>query len=289
MSVQPPSSPRAPRVGANKRALLAGAIIAAAGLVFGGSASAFASNSTGGDGHNHQPPAISDTLVATPRSDAQIPNVTLVENQIKAYYGDTVLANGDHVPSATGNYAKQVQGIEADALRYLASPAAQAPRNVKKALVFDVDDTTLNTYDYEIFSSFAYNPTTNAEYVTDQRFPAVPGMPTLFNWAAGHGYTIFIITGRPEAQRAATEANLAKVGYQVPPDANVFLKNTTAPPAYLDCAATCTTDQYKAETRAHIESLGYDIVANFGDQYSDLSMGHEDRAVKIPNPMYFLP
>jgi hypothetical protein len=42
-------------------------------------------------------------------------------------------------------------------------------------------------------------------------------------------------------------------------------------------------------TRAHIQDLGYDIVANFGDQYSDLSEGHQDRAYKLPNPMYFLP
>jgi hypothetical protein len=41
----------------------------------------------------------------------------------------------------------------------------------------------------------------------------------------------------------------------------------------LSCATTDTTDQYKSQTRAHIESLGYDIVANFGDQYSDLSYG----------------
>ncbi len=42
-------------------------------------------------------------------------------------------------------------------------------------------------------------------------------------------------------------------------------------------------------TRAHIESLGYDIVANFGDQFSDLNGGFADETFKIPNPMYFLP
>jgi hypothetical protein len=269
-----PAYARQPRARANRRAILVGAIIAALGLIFGGTVSAFAGNTTTGS-------------TATPRTDAQIQNLTLLENQIKAYYGDTVAANGDHVPSATGNYAKQVESIEAGAQRYLATHRA-APGK-KKAVVFDVDDTTLNTYNYEIATQFAYDPTSNAAYVTQLRFPAVPGMTTLFNWAASHGYTVFIITGRPESQRSATEANLAKVGYIVPPDADVFLKNTAAPPAYLDCAATCTTDQYKSETRAHIEAGGYDVVANFGDQYSDLSMGYEDHAVKIPNPMYFLP
>ena len=30
-------------------------------------------------------------------------------------------------------------------------------------------------------------------------------------------------------------------------------------------------------------------IANFGDQYSDLQGGYEDRAFKLPNPNYFLP
>ena len=47
--------------------------------------------------------------------------------------------------------------------------------------------------------------------------------------------------------------------------------------------------QYKSLTRQHIESLGYDIVANLGDQFSDLDGGFADRTFKIPNPMYFLP
>ena len=65
----------------------------------------------------------------------------------------------------------------------------------------------------------------------------------------------------------------------------------TAPPAYLHCAAapTCTTIEYKAGTRAYIESLGYRIVADFGDQFSDLKGGDAGYQVKLPNPMYYLP
>ena len=47
--------------------------------------------------------------------------------------------------------------------------------------------------------------------------------------------------------------------------------------------------QYKSLTRQHVQSLGYDIVANLGDQFSDLDGGFSDRTFKIPNPMYFLP
>jgi putative acid phosphatase of HAD superfamily subfamily IIIB len=43
--------------------------------------------------------------------------------------------------------------------------------------------------------------------------------------------------------------------------------------------------------RSHdiIESLGYEIVANFGDQFSDFTGGFEDRTFKMPNPNYYLP
>jgi putative acid phosphatase of HAD superfamily subfamily IIIB len=47
------------------------------------------------------------------------------------------------------------------------------------------------------------------------------------------------------------------------------------PPSYLHCAnaLTCTTIEYKSGTRAHITSEGYSIMADFGDQYSDLLGG----------------
>ena len=90
-------------------------------------------------------------------------------------------------------------------------------------------------------------------------------------------------------------------GYPAPttlPDGEdgLFTKPAVADyPGYLKsaCASdpngSCTTIHYKSATRAHIESLGYDIVANFGDQYSDLTGGFADRTFKVPNPNYYLP
>ncbi len=279
---------------------LVGLLLAIVGLTFGGIATASAHNgNNNNDDHGRSNGNVlswytgkAPTPAPTPKTDAQVPNVTLVENAIKAYYGDTVAASGDHIPSTTGNYAKQVAGIEASAQWYLKTykPKSHDPQaKAKKAIVFDVDDTTLNTYNYEIFSNFAYNPTTNADFVNTARFPEVYGMPALAKYASHHGYTIFFITGRPEAQRAGTVTNLAKVGYDAPDADHLYLKNNASPPPYLSCGSTCTTIQYKSGTRAHIESLGYNIVANFGDQYSDLTGGYADRTFKMPNPMYYLP
>lgn len=105
---------------------------------------------------------------------------------------------------------------------------------------------------------------------------------------------MFYNSGLTEAQRTYAVDNLKKVGADVNLDADhMFLKNTANPPSYLSgCATagtwTCTTVQYKSGTRKHIEDLGYNIIANFGDQYSDLDGGYADKTYKIPNPTYFV-
>lgn len=238
-----------------------------------------------GASNTQSKPKPAATQPKAPISDRQIPNLTKVESAIEAYYGDTVV-DGEHYASPTSNYARQVAGIERRIETYL---KLRNHWHKKPAIVLDVDDTSLLTYNYELENGFAYNPTTNAAYVQAEKMTEVFGMPALAKFAQERGYTIFYVTGRPEAQRDATAGNLGKVGYSAPDAAHLFLKNAANPPAYLPCGSTCTTIQYKSGTRAHIESLGYQIAADIGDQYSDLEGGHADRTFKMPNPMYFLP
>jgi predicted secreted acid phosphatase len=253
---------------------------------------------------------------AAPTSDSQIQNIDQVKTAIKAYYGDTVTsvvspADGTtplHQFSPAGAYAQQTEGIANKAEHYLAKRAhhakwkvhvkhAKHQHHAKPAILFDIDDTTLNTYSYEIYSNFVYNPTSNAAFVnagSADVFPAVPGMVDLEQKALAEGYTVFFLTGRPSVtgndQKPATLANLRAAGYTVNDD-QVYLKDASGAtePWLSTCAPTCTTTQYKSLTREHIESLGYDIAANFGDQFSDLNGGFADKVVKMPNPMYFLP
>src|SRR4051795_2128036 len=237
----------------------------------------------------------------TPQSEHQITNIDVLRQQIRNYYGDPL---GTGVAAPDGNYAKEASGVARDGKRYLAQ---RHHTHGTKAILLDVDDTTLLTWNYEIASNWAYNPTTNAQYVNGQLFPATPGMVALATQAAAEGYAIFYITGRPTAQEPATLGNLTgdgvgvDAGYPAPttlPDGEdgLFTKpDVTVYPDYLKVACAddpngkCTTIHYKSATRAHIESLGYDIVANFGDQYSDLKGGSADRIFKMPNPNYYLP
>lgn len=241
----------------------------------------------------------------TPHSETQITNIDVLRQQIRNYYRDPM---GTGTFAADSNYAREAQSVAADGEHWLAARAhAQAPSGIK-AIVLDVDDTTLATWNYELASNWAYNPTTNATYVNGELFPPVPGMVQMVNNAAQMGYAIIWITGRPATQEAVTLGNLTasdniglNAGYPTPTTLNdgedgLFTKPLPASyPPYLQTACAgdpngvCTTIHYKSATRAHIESLGYDIVADFGDQFSDFTGGYADRTFKLPNPNYFLP
>jgi hypothetical protein len=273
------------------RRLGATAVAAVAVAALGGAGIGYAAATAG--------PAIK---TSTPHSERDVTNIDVLRQQLRNYYGDP-LGTGQF--PATGNYAKEASRVAADGKRYLTT--RRAGGHATRAIVLDVDDTTLATWNYEVASNWAYNPATNAEYVLGQRFPAVPGMVDTVRAAEREGYAIFYLTGRGSAQEAATLGNLTAdgtgvdAGYPKPTtlrggEDGLFTKpDVTAYPDYLKtaCAADpdgkCTTIHYKSATRKHIESLGYDIVANFGDQYSDLKGGYADRSFKLPNPNYYLP
>ena len=276
--------------------LIAGSLIAAAGLAFGSVTVASAQT-----GRHSPPPSIEQQAAKVKAEDAYTPadgnaelNVNVLEDQVEHYYGSasaTYPGVGTvTIPSSSSNYAKQMKQIVAGAEAYLAKAALRYHGNGKPALVFDIDDTLLNTYDYTLAEQFGYTSASNLVWVDDAAVPAVFYMPQLVSFAAKHGFAVFYITGRPQSQAAATVKDLTSAGYAAPAAGHLFLKPST-PPSYLKCAAapTCTTIEYKSGTRQHISSLGYTIVADFGDQYSDLLGGDAGHQVKLPNPMYYLP
>ncbi|GAA3333721.1 hypothetical protein HP467_17445 [Curtobacterium albidum] len=219
-----------------------------------------------------------------------IPNIDSVKKTIATYYGDPGTGIADKTDSP---YIREMTRITKDLTAQLPRiHDAAVRRGEKPAIVLDADDTTLFTYDMEVADMrFVFDPAEQDVWVQDQRFPATPAMVEFVNTAQAEGFTVFGLTGRNDAQKAATLGNLAKVGYRGFTADHYFTKWTGEQPSYVSCAtAKCTTVEYKAGTRKHIEQdLGYDITLNIGDQYSDLQGGSADRDVKLPNPTYFLP
>ena len=247
------------------------------------------------------PPSIQQQAAKVHAEDAYDPvngnhemNLGVLEDQIVSYYGSASATypgvGSVTIPSSTSNYAKQMKQIVSDAENYLGAAIRQAHGKGKPAVVFDIDDTLLNTYDYEIAEQFGYTSASNAVWINDAALPAVFYMPQLVSFAASHGYSVFFITGRPQSQTDATILDLTSAGYAAPQAGHLFLKPPT-PPSYLHCAnpSSCTTTEYKSGTRKYITSQGYTIMADFGDQYSDLLGGDAGHQVKIPDPMYYIP
>ncbi|SEQ58643.1 Predicted secreted acid phosphatase [Streptomyces sp. yr375] len=223
-------------------------------------------------------------------------NIGLLVKDIDTYYGTALDANGVYQASPTSPYAKDLASLDKAARKYLDQAARKAVKKGEKpAVVFDIDDTLLLSLDYEKKTNYTYNSTTWADYVAQANRPAVFGSPELVQYAKSKGVTVFYNSGLKESQRVSAVENLKKVGADVNLDAaHMFLKDAVNPPSYLSACATpgtwtCTTVQYKAGTRKHIEDdLGYEIIANFGDQYSDLEGGYADKKYKLPNPTYFV-
>jgi predicted secreted acid phosphatase len=147
----------------------------------------------------------------------------------------------------------------------------------KSAIVFDVDETLLSNYTAINADNFTFGPQSQAE-ATNEIGTAIVASRDLFDLAKSKGITVFLITGRRENTRAHTTSNLTREGF-------TGYKQLILKPD----ASTDSTVAYKSGARAGIEDQGYRIIANVGDQYSDLAGGHSGVAFKLPNPFYFLP
>jgi predicted secreted acid phosphatase len=220
-----------------------------------------------------------------------IPNIDVVKKTIATYYGDAGTGIAD---KTTSPYISEMKKLVAKMKAKLPAYYAASKRSGKTpAIVLDTDDTMLMTYDMEVADMhFVFDPAEQDVWVQDQRFPATPVMVDFAAYAQSLGFALIGITGRSAAQKPASIANVAKVGFTGFTDATYYTKWPTGQqPSYITCAAaSCTTVEYKALTRRHLEKdLGYDISLNVGDQWSDLQGGYADHSFKLPNPTYYLP
>src|SRR5581483_8806533 len=102
----------------------------------------------------------------TPRNGNAVLNVNVLEDRIEHYYGSASATYPKvgtvTIPSKHGAYAKQMRRITARSARLLKHKLAGYDGSGKPAVVFDIDDTLLNTYDYTLSAQFGYDPTENA-------------------------------------------------------------------------------------------------------------------------------
>lgn len=184
--------------------------------------------------------------------------------------------------------------VKADVARYMESPAYErdvrrALRPVRQALrrldaasatgtamVLDIDETALSTYEYQKGLGFGHYGPAWHEWQRQRRAVALEPVLEVYREARARGVAVFFVTGRRERSRADTEANLRQAGYE--DWSGLWLKP--------DDHREPSVAPYKASCRAQIEAQGYRILFNIGDQDSDLAGGHAEHTVRLPNPIY---
>lgn len=180
----------------------------------------------------------------------------------------------------SGRYDQDIADVAREARAWVAQRAARRASGERLAIVFDLDETLLANYRHMKSQDFGYIPYVWNDWVARAEAPAIAPVKAVYDDARRLGLAIFFVTGRQEPRdRRGTEENLRREG----------LGHYERLILAADDGGRLTSAQRKAATRAAIEGEGYRIIANLGDQQSDLDGGHSERVFKLPNPFYLIP
>jgi predicted secreted acid phosphatase len=188
---------------------------------------------------------------------------------------------------ASGAYERDIELVTEAATAWIAE---RAPQVEKPALVLDIDDTALTNWQVIVADDFGRvfdgpcdalpkGPCGWVAWDLSAEAPPIVQTRALYQKARALGVAVFFITGRDQTQRAATETNLKAAGYEG--YAGIYM---TPVGEHFASAA-----DFKGPVRASIEAAGYTIVANMGDQPSDLAGGYAEKTFLLPNPFYRIP
>ncbi len=167
----------------------------------------------------------------------------------------TATATAAAVDVDYATWQQDCQALMGQALPYLKQRIANTKPGEKQAIVFDIDNTTLET-------DFGFS------------YPSPANQPVLdvAEYAQDHGVALFFVTARPGIIYSVTDYNLEHVGYEV---SGLYVRSFID--LFKDVAA------YKTAQRVDIESKGYTIIANIGNNATDLSGGHAEKTYKLPD------
>ncbi|MER5962913.1 HAD family acid phosphatase [Streptomyces sp. NPDC002057] len=173
-------------------------------------------------------------------------------------------SNPDHHSTSTAafkdvdyrTWLRDVAAVVDQARPYIEQRSENVGRE-KQAIVLDIDNSSLETD----FHPFWELPT-----------PAIADVRELARDAHERGVKVFFVTARPGIIHSLTDWNLKQAGYPVD---GLYVRSL--PDLFAEVSA------YKTEKRAEIEAKGYTIIANIGNNTTDLVGGHAERTFKLPD------
>lgn len=232
-----------------------------------------------------------DQIAAPPPPDLSVPdNIDFFKKRL-LYYRCTA-------------YEDDIAKVLGDAKKWV---SARAPQVQRPAIVLDIDETSLlnwpriYTDDYAYFPSFpgdgcgfkkVGDPCGDLDWQKSGSAVAIGPTLELYKLArcidqpsSCVKIEVFFVTGRREIEYKGempsvwTLRNLELAGYAGVDRDHLYMRD----------AAPGPVSDHKVAARANIECKGFTIIANIGDQKSDLAGQHADMTFKVPNPFYFIP
>lgn len=199
-------------------------------------------------------------------------NIDLVKKALRAYQ--------------KGDYAADLAAVYAAARGYVESRAGAVSN---PAVVLDIDETSLSNWPNIDADDFGFIPDGSCDtlpkgpcgfnaWVARGSADAIAPALDLFNAAKAKKIAVLFVTARKESQREITEKNLHGAGYD----------GWTTLVLQADSDKS-KSQAYKTAAREKLVRDGkYTIIANIGDQQSDLAGGSAECTFKLPNPFYFI-
>jgi predicted secreted acid phosphatase len=189
-------------------------------------------------------------------------NLDLHKNEIRAYVD-------------TGEYGRDLSAVGKNAEAWLSERAGKRAVGERLALVLDLDETLLSNWPFMAAEDLGGSDARWDQWLARGEATAIEPVREVYLAAGRLRIDVFFVTGRREHLRAATQKNLATIGC-------------------ADCAALIMkpedwhgkTAAFKTAERERLARDGRAIVANLGDQESDLSGGFSERTFKLPGPFY---
>jgi acid phosphatase len=229
-------------------------------------------------------PGVAHALDCPKKPSAHLPEATQPLN-----LGEIKLQLLDYL--CFGAYDRDIEKVLADARAHVED---RADKVEKPALVLDIDETSLSNRPFFLANDFGTimqggckldsgksvpdEPCGFNAWLAEHEAKAIDPTLKLFNLAKSKNVAVFFITGRRDNERAPTIANLKKAGYEGWNDLMMRAPDDQTP-----------VGMFKRAERAKIAARGFTIIANVGDQQSDLDGGYAERTFRVPNPFYFLP
>ncbi|WP_354644245.1 HAD family acid phosphatase [Kitasatospora camelliae] len=157
------------------------------------------------------------------------------------------------VPYAT--WLKDVQVVADAASAHVKARVPQLPAGTRPAIVLDIDNSSLET-----------------DYTPGYPTHAIAAILDVARAAHDRGVKVFFVTARPDFIDCFTRYNLTHVGYPVD-----GLYGRSLVDLFQETSA------FKTAKRQEIEQNGYTIIANIGNNTTDLVGGHAEKTFKLPD------